>query len=213
MAIKAFIFDLDGTLLDSEVLWCKALHQLIAARGLPVTGSYATELVFGRCWTDILARLRRDYPSITEEARALEQESQRYYDDLHATLDIRIHSSIALLKRLAEHHPVAIVSGSTRRQIAEAIELMEIREELQFYLGNEDVPRGKPDPAGFLQAARQLGVDPESCLVFEDSSAGVRAAKSAGMRCVALRRNGQPPADLSAADEILSDLADFKFCT
>ncbi len=208
---KAYIFDLDGTLLDSEILWCKSMQQLIANRGLPVNDAYACELVFGRAWSDVLVRLRQDFPSIQDEALSLEQESQRYYDALHATLDIRIHSSINLLKQLSEHHPVAIVSGSTRRQIADAIELMDIRECLQFYLGNEDYPRGKPDPACFLLAACHFGVEPESCLVFEDSSAGVRAAKAANMRCVALCRKGLPPQDVSMADEILSDLSEFKF--
>lgn len=207
--IKAYIFDLDGTLLDSEILWCKAMEQLIANRGLPVTDSYACELVFGRAWSDVLARLRRDYPSIQDDAWAIELESQRYYDALHATMDIRIHSSINLLKRLAEHHPVAIVSGSTRRQIADAIDLMGIHDDLQFYLGNEDYPRGKPDPSGFLLAARHFGVEPNQCLVFEDSSAGVRAAKAANMRCVALCRKGLPPQDVSMADEILTDLSEF----
>lgn len=209
MVSKAFIFDLDGTLLDSEILWCKAMQQVIANRGLPVTDSYACELVFGRSWGDVLTRLRQDYPSITEDAMSIELESQRYYDLLHASVDIRIHSSIELLKRLAQHHPVAIVSGSTRRQIADAIELMEIHDYLQFYLGNEDYHRGKPDPSGFLMAASHFGVAPEDCLVFEDSSAGVRAAKAARMRCIALCRKGLPPQDVSMADEILSDLSDF----
>ncbi len=209
MMINAFIFDLDGTLLDSEILWCKAMEQLIAKRNLPVTSSYACELVFGRSWGDVLARLRQDYPSIKESALSIEQESQSYYDLLHASMDIRIHSSIDLLKRLARRYPVAIVSGSTRRQIADAIELMEIRAELQFYLGNEDYPRGKPDPSGFLLASRHFGIEPEHCLVFEDSSAGVRAAKAANMHCVALCRKGLPSQDVSMADEALADLVDF----
>jgi HAD superfamily hydrolase (TIGR01509 family) len=209
MPIKAYIFDLDGTLLDSEILWCKAMQQLIFSRGLPVTDSYACELVFGRSWGDVLTRLRKDYPSITEAAWILEQESQQYYETLHATVDIRIHGSIDLLKRLAQKYPVAIVSGSTRRQIADAITLMDIHDYIQFYLGNEDYPRGKPDPSGFLLAAQHFGVEPEACLVFEDSSAGVRAAKAAGMHCVALHQKGHPPQDVSMADEILSDLAEF----
>ena len=209
MAIKAFIFDLDGTLLNSDILWCKAMQQLMSNRGLSVTESYACELVYGRAWRDVFSRLHRDYPSIIEDPLALEQESQRYYDKLHATVDIRIHSSIELLKRLAQHYPVAIVSGSTRRQIATAIALMEIQGQLQFYLGSEDYPRGKPDPSGFLLASRHFGVEPEQCLVFEDSSAGVRAAKAAHMRCVALCRKGLPPQDVSMADEILTDLSDF----
>jgi len=182
---RAFIFDLDVT--------------------------FACELVFGRAWSDVLTRLRLDYPSIQDDAWAMEQESQRYYDALHATIDIRIHSSINLLKRLAKHHPVAIVSGSTRRQIADAIELMDIRDYIQFYLGNEDYSCGKPDPACFLLAAHHFGMEPDQCLVFEDSSAGVRAAKAANMRCVALCRKGLPPQDVSMADEILSDLSEFTF--
>jgi HAD superfamily hydrolase (TIGR01509 family) len=206
---RAYIFDLDGTLLDSEILWCKAMHQLLSNRGFPVTEDYASELVFGRAWSDVLIRLRQDFPSLTGNDRAIEQESQILYNILRATVDIRIHSSIELLKRLAQHHPVAIVSGSTRRQIAEAIELMSVQDCLTFYLGNEDYPRGKPDPTCFLLAARHFGVEPGQCLVFEDSSAGVRAAKAAHMRCVALRRRLHPPQDVSMADLIVADLSEF----
>lgn len=211
MTIKAFIFDLDGTLVDSELLWCKSLYHLISNRGLAVTEDYSCELVYGRAWRDVLSRLRKDYPAIHDNDHALEQESQYYYNALHTTVDIRIHGSISLLKRLSKHYPVAIVSGSTRRQIADAVSLMDINTHIRFYLGNEDYPYGKPDPSGFLLAARHFQVEPEQCLVFEDSTVGVRAAKAANMRCVALSRKGCPPQDVNEADEILSDLADFKF--
>ena len=207
--IRAYIFDLDGTLIDSELLWCKAMKQLVVSRGLPMTDSYATELVVGRAWSDIVARLCTDYPSIQEDSEAIERESVTHYNALRGSIDIRISSSIQLLEDLARRYPVVIVSGSTRRQVADAIALMGVGDSLKFYLGSEDYPRGKPDPECFLLAARRLGVAPERCLVFEDSTAGVQAAKAAGMRCVALQRGSHAPQDLSGADEILEDLADF----
>ncbi len=210
MSLSAFIFDLDGTLVDSEVLWCGAMRQLVAARGLPVTDAYACELVFGRAWSDIVARLRKDYPSIRDDDEALERESLKYYESLRGTVDIRIPNSIRLLDQLARRFPVAIVSGSPRRQVESAIALIGCGDRLRFYLGSEDYPRGKPDPCCFLLAAQRFGVEPGSCVVFEDSAAGVRAAKAAGMLCIALRLAGHPSQDLSVADEILSDLADFR---
>lgn len=208
--IQAFIFDLDGTLLDSEPLWCRAMQQFASVRGLPVTEAYARELVLGKAWSDIVARLRADHPSVRDDAQAIERESIGYYEALRGSLDIRIPGSIRLMKQLASRYPVVIVSGSTRQQVADAIALMDAASCLRFYLGSEDYPRGKPDPGCFLMAADRLGVPPAGCLVFEDSAAGVRAAKAAGMRCVALRRHGQPAQDLSGADEILPDLAHFR---
>lgn len=207
--IKAAIFDLDGTLIDSESIWCKAMQRFVESRGMAMTEDYARDLVFGKAWSDIAARVRRDYPALGEDNATIEEESLRHYEALRGSQDIRIPSSIRLLKRLAAVTPVAIVSGSTRQQVADAIAMMGIGAHIRFYLGSEDYPRGKPDPACFLLAARRLAVPPGECLVFEDSTAGVRAAAAAGMYCVALRRNGNSCQDLSAAREVLHDLADF----
>ena len=87
---------------------------------------------------------------------------------------------------------------------------MGVEDVVRLFLGTEDYAEGKPDPACFLLAARMLAVPPESCLVFEDSAAGVIAAKAATMTCVALQRPGRPAQDVSLADEVLSDLADFR---
>jgi beta-phosphoglucomutase-like phosphatase (HAD superfamily) len=206
---KAFIFDLDGTLIDSEGLWCKALERMVASRGLPVTYDYMCGVVVGHAWSAIAARLLADYPSLGRTIEDLERESMGHYQDLRGTTDIRITGSIRLLERIAQRHPVAIVSGSTRRQVDEALEIMGVGPCLKFTLASEDYPRGKPDPTCFLMAAERFGVAPGECLVFEDSAAGVRAAVAAGMRCIALRRIRSAAQDLGGAHEILSDLADF----
>ena len=114
-----------------------------------------------------------------------------------------------MLKKLAESYPVAIVSGSPRRDIEEGIQSMEIEPYIEFYLGSEDYYPGKPDPACYLTAAARFSLPPQKCLVFEDSYAGVRAAKSAGMYCIGLRRPGAPYQDLRSADRILQDLSEF----
>ena len=82
---------------------------------------------------------------------------------------------------------------------------------LSLVLGAEDVEHGKPDPECFLSAAGALGVEPAWCVVFEDSAAGIAAARNAGMFCVAISRPDRPPQDVSAADIVVSDLAEFKY--
>jgi beta-phosphoglucomutase-like phosphatase (HAD superfamily) len=123
--------------------------------------------------------------------------------------NVIIYSSAELLKTLAHRYPVIIVSGSPRADVEEAVRLLDAAAHVRFVLGAEDYTPGKPSPAGFLLGARLLGVEPAACLVFEDSQAGVTAAKAAGMWCVALARDSAHPQDLSAADWVLSDLADF----
>lgn len=208
--IKAFIFDLDGTLIDSEPLWCKAMQRYAESRGMEMTEAYSRAMVLGKAWCDIAAQMRRDYPGLTDDGPAIERESLRHYEALRGVQDIRIPGSIRLLEKLAEHAPVVIVSGSTRAQIADAIGMMGIGRHIRFYIGSEDYLSGKPDPTCFLMAAQRLAVHPSQCLVFEDSAAGVRAALAAGMRCVALRRNGHAGQDVSGAHVVLSDLSEFR---
>lgn len=207
--IHAYVFDLDGTLIDSEVIWVEAIRAYLVER----TGGYALErakaLVYGRSWRDIHQDIIRDAPALTMPIGAMEAEIKPYYQRIAAARDIRIPSSIALLQRLAETHPVCIVSGSSTRVVQEAVAMMEIGHHLQFLLGADDYAPGKPDPTCFRLAATRLGVPPEACLVFEDSRAGVTAAKAAGMWCVALVRPGYPSLEGAPADLIMSDLSTF----
>jgi beta-phosphoglucomutase-like phosphatase (HAD superfamily) len=204
--IGAYCFDLDGTLLDSEILWVDAVELLMRDRGFPFSRQDAVDLVYGNSWEYIYEDLGRRFPALLPEMDQFATLVKPYFVRLRDTRDIRIHGSIRLLKRLSREYPVCIVSGSYRDDIEEGLELMEVGRELAFYLGKEDYAPGKPHPACYRMAAERFGVAPERCLVFEDSTVGVEAAKGAGARCVALSRPGRPPQDLTRADGVLEDL-------
>jgi beta-phosphoglucomutase-like phosphatase (HAD superfamily) len=204
---RAFLFDLDGTLIDSEPMWAEALDRSLQERDIVLGKSELDALVYGRSWLDIYDDLTRRFPGRCGTREVLEGRIDVHFDELKWAGDVRIESSIELLKRLAIDHPVAVVSGSGRRMVGEWLKELGLGEKLQFFLGCEDYPAGKPDPACYRAAAARLGVDPSACVVFEDSRAGVLAAKAAGMTCIALARPGKRGQDLSAADRILTDLS------
>ena len=210
---QAFIFDFDGTLLDSEIVWVEATELFIRERKPAFTREEAEFLVYGRSWHDIYDDILLLLPDVCMGIEEMSEVLESYYEKLVGTRDLRIESSINLLKRLSAKFPVAVVSGSTRATVAKGLVSMGIETCLEFYLGAEDYSPGKPDPACYLLAATRLGLSPERCLVFEDAVAGVRAAKGAGMRCVAVARKGSPRQDFSEADLVLQDLGAFELPT
>jgi len=207
--IDAFIFDLDGTLMDSEVLYVEATKKALELRECLISYEESVELVYGKGWSVIWGEVCERFPDAYTASEEMEGVIRRLFLDLRSRLDIRIPGSVNLLKQLSVDFPVAIVSGSPRIDVEDGIDLLDIASHVDFYMGSEDYHSGKPDPTCFIAASQKLQLSPSRCLVFEDSTAGVRAAKAAGMHCVALQRKGAPPQDLSDADEVLEDLADF----
>ena len=177
--VRAFLFDLDGTLVDSERLWVAAAEQVLRQKGRPIPHEQALARIYGRGWGDIREEMLHDYPDAFADAA-----------------------------ELSAAHPVGIVSGSSLGIIHEMVRRLGIERCVSVVVGTEDTPRGKPDPAPYLLGAERLGVSASACVVFEDSRAGVLSAKAAGMYVIALQRDGAPPQDLSEADEVCSDLAE-----
>ncbi len=210
MKPAAFLFDLDGTLIDSELLWARAIVSFLADRGAATTFEHVAPIVFGHSWTDIQAILHQQFPvippaTVQEDAAALRPYYQRISADPAALV---IPSSVAFLKRVARIAPCVIVSGSPHDDVLAAARLCGVEGLLKFVLGAEDYTRGKPAPDGFLKAAAQLDVDASDCVVVEDSTAGMKAGRAAGMRVLGLDRNRTIQQDLSGATWIVHDLSE-----
>ncbi len=207
--IRAFLFDMDGTLIDSEILWVEAVEMALRDRRIAVTREEALDIVYGISWDEIYEIIARRYPGVFEDMQAMYADLQPRFLALRDSHDVLIPGSIALLKRLSKDYPVAIVSGSFEKDVAHGVRLMGVEPYIRFFLSGDHYAPGKPNPACYRMAAERLGLPPDACLAFEDSEAGIRAAKDAGMYCVALARPDRPRQDVSRADWALEDLNDF----
>ena len=207
--IEACIFDLDGTLLDTEVLWVEATEVLLREWGHDISHDQMMDIVYGKSWLDVFESLRRTYGPLRLSREEMSDELSVRMRELRQERDVVIKGSLELFHQLSCRVPVCIVSGSPRADVETAVDLLGVRAVLAFCLGAEDYSPGKPNPTCFLKAAEMLGVAPEHCVVFEDSLAGISAGKAAGMKCVGLARPGAPKQNLSHADIILSDLSHF----
>ncbi|MFU8780418.1 MAG: HAD family hydrolase [Kiritimatiellia bacterium] len=212
--IRAAIFDLDGTLLDTEILWVDATHAYLLAQGKQASYADVLRIVYGRSWRQVYADIVSDFDLGHISMHAMD-------DELHDMIkvekarrdDLVLEGSVRLLRELSALMPVCIVSGSPRKAIADAVEMLQIGNCLAFVIGAEEYHMGKPDPTCFQMAIQRLNVPAAACVVFEDSSAGVKAAKAAGAYCVALARPSRPPQDVRAADLVLEDLGTFDLAT
>lgn len=212
LTARAFLWDLDGTLLETQDVWGAAMREYLSGFGFHLSPEEMLRIIFGRSWLDIYTNFVTRFPSLASiDADTMSAGIRPFYEKYRNPPEhMLIPSSVACLKRLSAVAPCVIVSGSSRSVLQEAVELMKAEEEVAFFLGVEDYARGKPFPDGYLAAAEKLGVPPADCLVFEDAPVGVLAAKRAGMRCVALDNHGVGPEAFHNADLVLPDLSLFR---
>ena len=210
MKPAAFLFDLDGTLIDSEMLWARAIVDWLADRGQHTTVEAFAPLVFGRSWLDIHATIHAEFPELGRQTPIEDARTLRPYYARLATdpAQLVIPGSIDFFREAARLAPCVIVSGSPHDDVIAAAELCGIRHLVKFVLGGEDYGRGKPAPDGFLQAASLLDVDASECVVVEDSTAGVAAGRAAGMRVVGLDRNRMVQQNFSGCEWLVHDLSE-----
>lgn len=208
---EAVFFDMDGTLVDSELLYARALAATVCERGGELSVANALQIVIGQSWEYKHEVIDQLHPGMYASASELEACAAEFFDGPQSYVDLCISSSLELLRRLAKNLPVGIVSGSSRGHLLRLIEEIGIGNELKLVLGFEDYSPGKPDPACYNLAAKQLSMTSHRCLVFEDSTVGVLAAKAAGMMCVGFARPGGPTQNLTSADLVLENLSEFEF--
>jgi HAD superfamily hydrolase (TIGR01509 family) len=189
--IQAVVFDLDGVIIDTEAVWEEVRRAYVAEYGkqfLPDSQS----LMMGMSTGEWSTHLSRDVgvPRTPEEVASdvLGRMAEWYRSDLPL-----IPGSVDAVRRMAERFPVALASSSARILIDQVLKTAGLSDAFQVTLSTEEVPRGKPAPDVYLEAAARLGVDPSRAVAVEDSANGIRAARAAGLSVVAAPNRRFPP--------------------
>ena len=204
--IEAVIFDLYGILIDSEHVWDEVRQELAKERGGRWSDSASRDMM-GMSSIE-WSRYMRDVVGLDEDPEEISAEVVRRLEErYHEELPI-IPGSEEALELLAARWPLGLASSSNRELIDLVLAESGFGRFFRATVSSEEVPRGKPAPDVYVEAARRLGADPARCAAVEDSENGILAAKAAGMRTIAIPNPRYPPDEeaLAAADAVLETL-------
>lgn len=200
IAPSAIVFDFNGTLSDDEELLAELFVQIFAEIGVAVTRELYFSDYAGLSDPEIVASVCERHGRGGEDGlveRLLHRRTELYLAAVAAHSPVRPEAA-DFARRAAERVPVAIASGAAREEIEAVLESAGLRALFPVLVAAEDVTHGKPDPEGYLRALRLLSertgrsFDPATVLAFEDSVAGLRAARAAGMRCIVVAGTVEP---------------------
>lgn len=178
---RAYLFDCDGTIVDSMPLHYKAWKKALSEYGC----TYDEDLFYawgGKPVRKIIADLN-EMQGLNMPVDTLAERKESYY---HAQLP-ELKGIPEVIEHIEAQHgriPFAVVSGSRRSSVIGSLAALGLLDKFDVLVCAEDYKHGKPAPDGFLLAAQKLGVAPENCLVFEDTELGIEAATAAGMKSV-----------------------------
>lgn len=220
MHAQAFLFDMDGTLVDSE----RANIESVAM----ATREYGHELdaddrsfIVGHSWREIHARICKKFQLSVplDEMIALAVEKKRALilgDSNNGGTDNAQHGlaplpgAVETVRRLAARGArLAVVSGASRVEIEDVVNALGIASCFAFIIGAEDYARGKPDPEPYAKAIAKFGVSAAATIVLEDAAPGIASGRAAGARVVGIRAGNFAGHDLSAAHVCIDTLNDF----
>jgi HAD superfamily hydrolase (TIGR01509 family) len=178
---KAYLFDCDGTIVDSM-----PLHYIAWKKALAEWNCEFDEKLFyawgGRPIAEIIATLNERH-GLKMPVETVERRKESLYYEMLPQLKVVPE----VLEQIETHHgkiPFAVVSGSTRESVTASLDTVKLLDRFEVFVCAGDYAKSKPDPEGFLLAAAKLGVAPKDCLVFEDTEMGIRAATAGGMASV-----------------------------
>jgi HAD superfamily hydrolase (TIGR01509 family) len=203
---RAVVFDLDGVLLQSEEVWDAVRERYVRERG----GRYDEDVqraMMGMSAPE-WSRFLHEAAGVPDDLDEINSEVVRRMLEAYRRELPLLPGAVTAVRRAAAAFPLALASSSNREVFEEVLELAGLADCFRATVSAEEVAHGKPAPDVYLEAARRLDVAPETCTAVEDSHAGIRSAKSAGMRVVAIPNARYPPDEetLRLADAVVRSL-------
>ena len=184
--IKAVIFDMDGVISDTEKFHSKIESELLGRFGVKITPNELTKKYAGVRTKDFFDELLKKQPQKYDLEKLIKEKNTRM-EKLTSLSVSPIKGAINLIKRLKkEKIPLAVASSSNTKYVRIALKKLEVIKFFDAIITGDMVSNGKPDPEIFLLAAKKIKIKPQECLVIEDGISGMKAAKTAKMKCIGL---------------------------
>jgi HAD superfamily hydrolase (TIGR01509 family) len=204
--IRAVVLDLDGLLIDSEQVWDEVREELARERGGRWHEGAQREMM-GMSSPE-WSRYMHETIGLEESPEEINRVVVGRMLERYAAGPPWLPGALGAVSRTATAYTLGLASSSNRELIDRVLEAGGIGGLFSATVSSEEVPRGKPAPDVYLEAARRLGVDPRACAAVEDSHNGITAAKAAGMLCAAIPNPHFPPGGdaLAEADLVLASL-------
>jgi len=202
--IKVIIFDLDGLLVDSLPLLYKAYNQVFTKYGCPLSLKDWREWINGSLKPKIWIQ-KNKLPVKEDEIRT---EKKKIYEKLIRD-ELQLKSgALNLINNLYGKYRLCIASASRIESVKLAVNKFKLKSKFEKLISDTEMTKGKPHPDIFLKTAEIMKVNPDECLVIEDSIAGLKAAKAAGMICIICpdKFSDVKPAEFKGADKIVKNL-------
>ncbi len=217
--LKAVIFDFDGVITDSEMLHLRVFNEALVPYGINIKKEDYYSEYLGLTDRDLLKTLFEKGILKTEasELEKILKQKKAIFAKLAKSESQIIDGVREFLQLLSENKiPMAICSGALLGEIELILNQTGLRKYFEIIVSAQDVAKGKPDPEGFVLALKKLkennsSIEPQDCIVIEDSRWGLEAAKAAGMKTVAVT-NSYDEKELSAADKITDNLSKLTIC-
>jgi HAD superfamily hydrolase (TIGR01509 family) len=200
---RAVVFDMDGLLLDTEILWHRAEVELFRRHGAEFTWDDKMVVIgtsfaaTSRYFAERLGRTPAEGDALVTEMLEI------MHEELQSQVDGR-PGAVELVARLRGHTRLALASNSPRRLVDTALATAGVVDAFDAIVTSDDVEHPKPAPDLYLLACERLGVAPAEALALEDSPSGIAAAKAAGLTCIAVPQFAET--DVSAADRVIDSL-------
>jgi HAD superfamily hydrolase (TIGR01509 family) len=203
--IKALIFDLDGTLANTETQHYKAWEKALKNNGVKQL-PFETFMTYVGTSNEKIAGDYIESDNVSKNLDELVREKQLIYKDLIPEIQL-FRGAREIIGRYHATYRLAIASSSHKEEIILLLKSQQLNSYFDLVIGGDMVRRKKPDPEIYLQAQQSLGFAPQECIAFEDSEHGLNSAKNAGMYGVAIPNEFTLNHNFSRADLILTDLA------
>jgi beta-phosphoglucomutase len=204
----AFLFDMDGVIVDSNPAHRVALKEFCEKHGLHLSEEHLKEKIYGRTNKDWIPAVFGNIPS--SQVKAFADEKEALFRDIYSRTIKPVEGLIDFLEKL-ERAKIsrAIATSAPRENVDFTLQHTNTSHYFETILDESFVNRGKPDPEIYLKAAKALGFKPENCIVLEDSLSGVKSGKAAGCKVVAITTTHAAD-ELGEADYVIDDFADLE---